>query len=81
MRHRFRVCPTSGAHLDFGEVSTDCLIGEAMLQTDAVTDGWANEKGPTSHAGKLEDVEPMDSLEGLLSVIIPWPLPRMQGGI
>lgn len=52
--------------MDFGEVCTDCLIGAAMLRTDAVTDGLANEKGPTSHAGKLENVEPMDSLEGLL---------------
>lgn len=66
MRYHFRICPTYGAHLDFGEVCTDCLIGAAMLQTGAVTDGLANEKGPTSHAGKQENVEPTDSLEGLL---------------
>lgn len=41
-----------------------------------------HEKGPISEPPtKLPDMKPMDSLEGLLGVIIPRPLPRMQGGI
>lgn len=66
MRQHFCVCPTCGAHLDFGEVCTDCLIGADMLRTNAATGGSENKKGPTSCAGKQEDVEPTDSLEGLL---------------
>ena len=58
---------TCGAHLGPDKMRTDCSIGIAMLLTDDVAVGTqGNKKDPTSHAGKLEDVEPMDSLEGLL---------------
>jgi len=33
-------------------------------------------KDSTSHAGKLEDVEPMDSLEGLLVPLYHGPSPE-----